>query len=153
MEEIFKIIGHVESLIPCKDCILCTTLLIPFLVSPRILISSDINSGLFGDERTCHTLMLQVGMYIVQLCTIKLSIFVCHYHTNSNLFCHFSLAIYVTWFLFNPRLNDCIWSFSSKCMNSFLNGTQFDLILVFEDALQEWLFWSCMQKKVHWMMT
>ena len=52
--------------------------------------------------------------------------------TNSNLFCHLSLAIYVPWFLFHPRLNDCIWSFSSKLVSIHFNVTQFDRITVFE---------------------
>ena len=78
----------------------------------------------------------------------------CFFTTNSNLLCHFSLAIYVTWFLYNPRLNDCKCSFSSKFMNtSFKWNTIWSRILIVkkhtieEDALEDWFFWSCMQKK------
>ena len=78
----------------------------------------------------------------------------CFFTTNSNLICHYSLAIYATWFLYNPRLNDCKCSFSSKFMNTFFKwNTIWSRILIVkkhtieEDALEDWFFWSCMQKK------
>ena len=78
----------------------------------------------------------------------------CFFTTDSNLICHYSLAIYATWFLYNPKLKDCKSSFSSKCMNTFFEwNTIWSRILIVkkhkieEDALEDWFFWSCMQKK------
>ena len=140
MEEIFKMIGHVTSLIPLQGFYCLHVHCTAHNVSSQSQNPNQFRHNFFGDEGTClcHTLIASKHLSVYNKCIN------CFFTTNSNLFCHFSLAIYATWFLYNPRLNDCKCSFSSKCMNTFFEwNTIWSRILIVkkhtieEDALED----------------